>query len=101
MDPFPIHSQLDLDVNYICPHYIRIPFSDSLGIIRRVGELAEDHGISIHSILQNPILDKMAADFCITTDECHSSNIESFCLAVSLEPFCRMPPLSMPLLMDL
>jgi len=101
VDPFPIHNQLDLDPNYASPYYIRIPFQDSLGIIRIIGELAEEHGISIHSILQNPIMDKMTADFCITTEECNVSNVNAFCDAVAQESFCRSPPLAMPLLMEL
>jgi homoserine dehydrogenase len=100
-NPFPIKSDLDLDPNFVSAHYIRIPFQDSLGIIRTIGELAEEHGISIHAILQNPIADKMAADFCITTEDCNVSQVDGFCAAVAKEDFCRSPPLSMPLLMEL
>jgi hypothetical protein len=101
IDPFPIQSNLDLDPNFVSAHYIRIPFQDSLGIIRTIGELAEEHGISIHAILQNPIADKMSADFCITTEDCNVSQVDGFCAAVAKEDFCRSPPLSMPLLMEL
>lgn len=101
VDPFPIRSNLDLDPNFVSPHYIRIPFQDSLGIIRTIGEFAEEHGISIHSILQNPITDKMSADFCITTEDCNASQVDAFCDAVSKADFCRSAPLSMPLLMEL
>lgn len=100
-DPFPLHSQLDLDPNYVSAHYIRIPFQDSLGIIRLIGELAEEHGISVHSILQNPIADKMSADFCITTEDSTASQVDGFCAAVAKEDFCRSSPLCMPLLMEL
>jgi homoserine dehydrogenase len=101
INPFPIQTQLELDPDYTSPHYIRIPFQDALGIIRKVGELAEEHGISIHSILQNPIVDKMEADFCITTDDASLSQVDAFCEAVASESFCRSPPLAMPLLMEL
>jgi hypothetical protein len=48
--------------------------------IKRVGELAEDAGVSIHSILQNPIqdrlTDRMTADFVVTTEEAKVSQIQ-------------------------
>lgn len=43
---------------------------DDLGIIKRVGELAADNGVSIHAILQNPIEDVANVDFVVTTDPC-------------------------------
>lgn len=45
-------------------------FRDDLGIIKRVGELAADNGVSIHAILQNPIEDPSHVDFVVTTDPC-------------------------------
>lgn len=43
---------------------------DDLGIIKRVGELAAENGVSIHAILQNPIEDVDNVDFVVTTDPC-------------------------------
>lgn len=43
---------------------------DDLGIIKRVGELAAENGVSIHAILQNPIEDMANVDFVVTTDPC-------------------------------
>lgn len=43
---------------------------DDLGIIKRVGELAAENGVSIHAILQNPIEDVQNVDFVVTTDPC-------------------------------
>lgn len=43
---------------------------DDLGIIKRVGELAAENGVSIHAILQNPIEDPSNVDFVVTTDPC-------------------------------
>lgn len=43
---------------------------DDLGIIKRVGELAAENGVSIHAILQNPIEDVANVDFVVTTDPC-------------------------------
>jgi hypothetical protein len=46
---------------------------DALGIIKRVGELAEANGVSIHAILQNPIEDRDNVDFVVTTEPCRLS----------------------------
>ena len=100
-DPFPICSQLELDHDYSSPFYIRIPFSDGLGIIRKIGELSEKNGISIHSVLQNPIVDRMAADFVITTEECKLSQVVELCDDIDKEDFVRSYPLYMPLLLKL
>jgi hypothetical protein len=100
-NPFPMQSTVELDYDYESPFYIRIPFMDSLGIIRKIGELAEKHGLSIHSILQNPIQDRAEADFVITTEHCKRSQADAFCNDVDKEGFTRSFPLCMPLLMEL
>lgn len=101
IDPFPMaRPPLDIDADYTSAFYIRIPFMDSLGIIRRVGELAEQHGVSIHSVLQNPIEDRMSADFCLTTESCKVSQVQALCQDVDQEDFSRSFPLCMPLLME-
>eukprot|EP00980_Cylindrotheca_fusiformis_P006760 scaffold1410_cov123-Cylindrotheca_fusiformis.AAC.8 len=99
--PFPIQTDLELDCDYMSIFYIRIPFQDGLGIIKRVGELAEHAGVSIHSILQNPIRDRMSADFCVTTEECKVSQIEELCDAINEQvDFCRAPCRFMPLMIE-
>lgn len=99
--PFPLQSQLDLDFDYEGSFYIRIPYADGLGIIKRVGELAEEAGVSIHSILQNPIRDRMSADFVVTTEEAKVSQIQSLCEAINDQhDFCRAPCIYMPMLVD-
>lgn len=99
--PFSLSTTtLELDHDFISAFYIRIPYADGLGIIKRVGELCEEYEISIHSVLQNPIRDRMSADFCITTeDDCRKSQVEGLCAAMSEEPFCRAQCLWMPLLL--
>lgn len=100
-DAFPLNTKIDLDFDYNRPFYVRIPFMDSIGIIRKVGELAEKNGVSIHSILQNPILDRMEADFCLMTEECKLSQVKALCDDLEQQTdFCRGPPLFMPLLWE-
>ena len=100
-DPFPLETEIELEQDYTSAFYIRIPFMDSLGIIRKIGELAEKHEVSIHSILQNPIQDRREADFVITTEECKMSQAEALCEDIDKEGFTRSYPLCMPLLMEL
>merc|ERR1712012_407061 len=84
--------------DYIGCFYIRIPYQDSVGIITRVGILAENNNVSIYSILQNQILDRYNADFCITTGECRLSQIHEFCIELQKENFCNGIPLAMPMI---
>ena len=99
-DAFPLQSKIEVDCDYTAAFYIRIPFMDSIGIIRRVGELAECSDVSIHSILQNPIIDRMEADFCLTTEECKLSQVKSLCNDLEQLDFVRAPPIFMPLLSE-
>uniref|UniRef100_A0A7S2KEY7 Homoserine dehydrogenase n=1 Tax=Leptocylindrus danicus TaxID=163516 RepID=A0A7S2KEY7_9STRA len=101
--PFPSvtsTSSIEIDNDYTSAFYIRISFQDGLGIIRSVGELAEAHGVSINSVLQNPIRNRMEADFVVTTESCKLSQVVSLCDDIAKQEYCRMPPLSMPILLD-
>jgi homoserine dehydrogenase len=100
-DPFPLSSNIALDNDYSSAFFLRISFQDGLGIIRTIGELAERHGVSINSILQNPIKDHLAADFVVTTEECKLSQIKAMCDDIELEEFATGVPLCMPLMLNL
>lgn len=100
LDAFPLQSTIEFDSDYTEQFYVRIPFMDSIGIIRKVGELAEASDVSIHSILQNPIVDRMEADFCLTTEECKLSQIKALCEDLEQQGFVRAPPMFMPLLLE-
>lgn len=99
-DPFPLTSNIELDFDYASAFYIRITFQDELGIIRRVGELAEINGVSICSVLQNPIKDRMSADFVVTTEECKFSQVQQMCEDIGEEDFAHNVPLFMPMLSE-
>ena len=45
-DPFPLTSKIGINNDYSSEFYIRISFQDELGIIKRVGEIAEESGMS-------------------------------------------------------
>jgi hypothetical protein len=36
-DPFPMQCEMELDYDYESAFYIRIPFMDAIGIIRKIG----------------------------------------------------------------
>jgi homoserine dehydrogenase len=99
MDPFPLRtsSELPIDNDYVAQFYVRIPYRDGLGIIRKTGEAAEQHGVSVHSILQNPVDDPNQADFCLTTEACKLSQVQAMCNALASAEFVRDTPLHMPL----
>ena len=97
-DPFPLISNIEIDNDYSSEFYIRISFHDELGIIRRVGELAEINGVSICSVLQNPIKDRMSADFVVTTEECKFSQVQRLCEDIGAQDFAHNVPLFMPML---
>lgn len=99
-DPFPLSSTIEIDSDYSSAFYIRITFQDELGIIRRVGELAERNGVSICSVLQNPIKDRMSADFVVTTEECQCSQVKQMCEDIGKEDFAHNVPLFIPMLTD-
>ncbi|KAL7516634.1 hypothetical protein ACHAWX_001626 [Stephanocyclus meneghinianus] len=98
--PFPLSSNIEIDNDYVSAFYIRISFQDGLGIIRQVGELAESQGVSIHSILQQPITDRMNADTVVTTEPCRYSQVKTFCELIEEAEFALGAPVFMPMIID-
>jgi len=101
--PFPPnHSNdaIDIDNDYVSPFYIRIPFRDGLGIVRSVGDLAMSQNVSIHSILQQPITDRMAADTVVTTEACKLSQAQALCALIEKEDYALGSPVLMPLISE-
>mmetsp|Transcript_26011 Transcript_26011/g.40836 ORF Transcript_26011/g.40836 Transcript_26011/m.40836 type:complete len:435 (-) Transcript_26011:109-1413(-) len=99
--PFPMLSNsIDIDNDFVSAFYIRISFQDGLGIIRSVGELAESQGVSIHSILQQPITDRMAADTVVTTEACKYSQVKALCNLIEKEDFANSAPVFFPMISD-
>jgi hypothetical protein len=95
------NNQRIVDLDYQSKFYIRIPYQDGLGIIRKTGALAEQHGVSIHVILQNPNKDTGAGaavtSFCVTTDVCCVSAVAAMCAEIVQQDFSRGAPVYMPL----
>jgi len=97
--PFPTDCpDLALNNDYEAQFYVRISITDGLGIIRQVGEAAEQAGVSIHAILQNPI-SSAQVDFVVTTEKgTKLSQVKDFSDRVSKTKFALRAPLFMPML---
>lgn len=67
-------------------------------IDRAVGDAAEKTGVSIHAILQNPIINPNDLDFVVTTEEVALSNVVAFSKAVEKLDFALSTPLYMPMI---
>ncbi|CAM9365026.1 unnamed protein product, partial [Phaeothamnion confervicola] len=96
--PFPYDRDWAMEPDFTAAFYCRITCKDGLGIIKRVGELAEVNGVSIHAIHQNPIEDPAHVDFVVTTDPCRLSQIEKFTDSIEKEAWAKQRPLFMSLL---
>lgn len=98
--PFPLTSNIEIDNDYVSAFYIRISFQDGLGIVKVVGELAQSQGVSINSILQNPITDRMNAATVVTTEPCKYSQVKAFCELVEEADFVLSAPVFMPMVTE-
>lgn len=99
LPPFAVNDEtIQINADYLSRFYVRIKCSDGLGIIRKVGEAAETAGVSIHAILQDPILDHDCFDFVVTTEPVEMSKVAAFSAAVSQMTFAKGSPLYMPMI---
>jgi homoserine dehydrogenase len=86
--------------NYESNFYIRLKYRDALGITRQCGEVCEKYGVSIHSILQNPITKRDDAAFVLITDKVPLSSVKKFCAQIEDFDWCRGPTFFMPVLRE-
>ena len=90
-------TTLRLADDYDAPFYIRIRVKDALGIIRAVGEVCEKWGVSIHAVLQIPIVDVNNVRFVIRTERAKLSQVRGVVSDVANLPFCLEKPFAIPL----
>lgn len=86
--------------NYDSVFYIRLRYRDGLGITRQCGEICEKHGVSIHSILQNPVTSKKDAVFVLVTEKVSLQAVKNVCADVEGLDWCRGPAFFMPVLRE-
>ena len=86
--------------NYDSVFYIRLKYRDAIGITRMCGEVCEKHGVSMHSILQNPVTARDDAAFVLITDKVSLTAVKE--VAAELEGFdwCRGQAYVMPVLRE-
>jgi homoserine dehydrogenase len=84
--------------DYESAFFIRLKYRDALGITRQCGEICEKHGVSIHSILQNPIASRDDAAFVLVTENVSLSSIKKVCAEVEGLDWCKGEAFFMPVL---
>jgi len=86
--------------DYESAFFIRLKYRDNLGITRQCGEICEKHGVSIHSILQNPVTKNDDAAFALVTENVSLSSIKKVCAEVEGLDWCKGEAFFMPVLRD-
>jgi hypothetical protein len=99
--PFnPAAPDTEFEANYESDFYIRLKYRDGLGITRMCGEVCEKYGVSIHSILQNPVTRRDDAAFVLITEKVPLSSIKACCAEIEAFDWCNGPAFYMPVLRE-
>ncbi len=99
--PFnPLDKVTEYVDDYSSTFYIRIRYRDGLGITRQVGEACEKVGVSIHSILQNPITRRDDAAFVLITEKVPLQAVKEACKAMEEFDWCNGLPFYMPVISE-
>merc|ERR1711957_25184 len=99
--PFnPPSNDVQFVNNYESNFFIRLKYTDGLGITRQCGEVCEKYGVSIHSMLQNPVTSRDDAAFAIITEKVPLSSVKKFCAEIEELDWCRGPAFYMPVLRE-
>ena len=96
--PFPDEVSCAFEPDFKAQFYVRLNIKDQHGIIKIVGQLCEDAGIGIYSVLQNTITDRENLSFVVTTDECRVSQVRSMAAAFDKHDFSLSKPVIIPFL---
>ena len=97
--PLPLNTTLVPDPDYTSRFYVRLNVKDQTGIIMTAGKLCHDNGVSIHAVLQDPIVNVENVAFVITTEICKKSQVEELASACEKEEWCLGLPVVMPILL--
>jgi len=84
--------------SYTSSFYIRIRCRDVVGIIRDLGAITAADGVSIYSILQNPITDRNDATFVVMTDPVDVGAVKKVCADFEDQDWCLGNVFYMPVL---
>jgi homoserine dehydrogenase len=78
--------------------YVRIRYRDQVGITAELGQIFQQEGASIYSMLQNPINNRKDAQFVVITDPVDISKIKAACVKVEATDWCLGSTFYMPVL---
>mmetsp|Transcript_14684 Transcript_14684/g.28039 ORF Transcript_14684/g.28039 Transcript_14684/m.28039 type:complete len:472 (-) Transcript_14684:242-1657(-) len=99
--PFnPKSSETKFVNNYESVFFLRLSYRDQVGITRQVGDICEKHGVSIHSILQNPIAKSQESAFAIVTEKVEYAAIVRVMADIEALNWCKGKPFYMPVLRE-
>eukprot|EP01083_Nonionella_stella_P006346 18420_1 len=98
--PFNPKSEVTFVNNYESVFFLRLSYRDQVGITRQVGEICEKHGVSIHSILQNPIAKSQGSAFAIVTEKVEYAAIVRVLAEIEALNWCKGKPFYMPVLRE-
>jgi len=100
--PLPFNPKGDMKYSndFESVFYLRLKYRDEIGITRQCGEVCEKNGVSIHSILQNPVKNRNDAAFVIITEKVPLSSIKKACAEFEGLSWCSGNSFYMPVLRD-
>lgn len=97
-EPFNPQCDAKFVQKYDSVFYLRLKYSDALGITRQCGEVCEKYGVSIHSILQNPISKNSDAAFVIVTEKVSNTAMKQVVAELEDLDWVQGPAFWMPVL---
>jgi len=98
--PFNPSSDAKFANNYESVFFLRLNYRDEVGITRELGEICEKHGVSIHSILQNPIAKTQESAFAIVTEKVEFAALLKMMADIEALNWCKGKPFYMPVLRE-
>merc|ERR1711935_664799 len=96
--PFNPPSDVTFVQKFDSVFYLRLKYRDEIGITRQCGEICEKHGVSIHSLLQNPVTKKSDAAFAIITEKVSNTSMKKVVAELEGLDWVQGPAFSMPVL---
>lgn len=97
-EPFNPSGDVKFVQQYESVFYLRLKYRDAIGITRQCGEICENNGVSIHSILQNPITSQDNAAFVIVTEKVSNTAIKKVVAELEGLDWTKGPAFWMPVL---
>lgn len=96
--PFNPPSDVTFVQQFDSVFYLRLNYRDEIGITRQCGEICEKYGVSIHSLLQNPVTKKSDAAFAIITEKVSNTSMKKVVAELEGLDWVKGPAFSMPVL---